>query len=38
MTKGEPGVGEKGEKGMDGLPGLKVKDMLVMAIKQYTYQ
>lgn len=25
LTKGEPGMGEKGEKGFDGLPGVKVK-------------
>lgn len=25
LTKGEPGLGEKGERGLDGLPGVKVK-------------
>lgn len=25
LTKGEPGIGEKGERGLDGLPGGKVK-------------
>lgn len=25
LTKGEPGMGEKGERGLDGFPGMKVK-------------